>query len=107
MNLFISAGEPKTQGWESYTHVVNRRCPGSLDKLNQSGNTISYCETNYTIDGKYMQIQIPRNVIGADENCPCIYFKVADSVDKFKDINDYYVSGKCMPMGRLSYNYNL
>ena len=107
MNLFISAGEPKAQGWESYTHVVNRRCPGSLDKLNQSGNTISYCETNYTIDGKYMQIQIPRNVIGADENCPCIYFKVADSVDKFKDINDYYVSGKCMPMGRLSYNYNL
>lgn len=107
LNLFISAGTPKPQGWEGYAYVANRRQFGSLDKLNQSGNTISYCTTEYSISGKYMQIAIPRSMIGADGDCPCIYFKAADSVEKFRDINDYYVTGKCLPMGRLSYSYNL
>ena len=60
-----------------------------------------------SVQGNQMQIEIPRDMIGADENCPCIYFKVADSVEHIKDINDYYITGKCLPMGRLSYSYNL
>lgn len=107
MNLFISAGEPKKQGWESYSYVINRRQPGSCDKLNQSGNTITYQTIEMSVQGNQMQIEIPRDMIGADENCPCIYFKVADSVEHIKDINDYYITGKCLPMGRLSYSYNL
>jgi hypothetical protein len=30
---------------------------------------------------------------------------VADSVEHPEDIMDYYVTGRCMPMGRFSYQY--
>ena len=53
-----------------------------------------------------MYVAIPRADIGADGNCKSIYFKVSDSVENFRDINDYYVSGKSVPMGRLSFLYN-
>ena len=34
-----------------------------------------------------------------------IYFKVADGVEGAEEIMNYYVSGRCLPMGRLSYEY--
>ena len=106
MNLFIGAGKPHRCGWETYSHVVNRRCVGSFDALNMSGNTVSYRKTNVRIDANRMYVAIPRADIGADGNCKSIYFKVSDSVENFRDINDYYVSGKSVPMGRLSFLYN-
>ena len=106
MNLFISAGNVKKQGWEGYSYVVNRRCAGSFDKLNQSGNTTTYNMTDINITKNYMQIVVPRDVIGAGEECKSVYFKVSDSVENVRNINDYYVTGKVLPLGRLSYQYN-
>ena len=51
-----------------------------------------------------MQLVIPRDIIGADAT-EGFYFKVADSVKYYTDINNYYIWGKSMPMGRLSYYY--
>lgn len=52
-----------------------------------------------------MQISIPRSLIGMDKGGDSLYFKVADSVEHPEDIMDYYVTGRCMPMGRFSYQY--
>ena len=71
-----------------------------------SGNTVSYRKTNIHIDKNKMYVAVPRRMIGADCDCPSIYFKVADSVKEFRNINDYYASGKSVPMGRLSFIYN-
>ena len=106
MNLFIGAGKPHQCGWETYSHVLNRREVGSFDALNMSGNTVSYRKTNIHIDKNKMYVAVPRRMIGADGDCPSIYFKVADSVKEFRNINDYYASGKSVPMGRLSFIYN-
>lgn len=107
MNILIGVGEPKKQGWEGYSYAVNRRKKGSLDKLNMSGNTITYNETSYSVKGRFMQVCVPRDIIGAFDGCEGIYFKAADSVKEFKNINDYYVTGKVLPLGRLSYFYAL
>ncbi|MBS6475432.1 MAG: hypothetical protein KH354_05565, partial [Clostridiales bacterium] len=58
-----------------------------------------------TVQGAVMQIRIPRAAIGlgAEENT--FYFKVADGVELPQDIMEYYVSGRSLPMGRLSYQY--
>ena len=58
-----------------------------------------------SIDGGIMQISIPRSLIGMDKGGDSLYFKVADSVEHPEDIMDYYVTGRCMPMGRFSYQY--
>ena len=36
-----------------------------------------------------------------------LYFKAADSIEHQDDIMDYYVSGCSVPMGRLSYLYEI
>ncbi|PWM47056.1 MAG: hypothetical protein DBX47_01360 [Clostridiales bacterium] len=104
MNVFISAGTPKKQGWEGYKFVANRRCAGSLDELNCAGFTVSYAKTDYIIEKNTMQLVIPRDIIGADAT-EGFYFKVADSVKDPFDISEYYVSGSVLPAGRLSWYY--
>lgn len=106
MNLFIGAGDPSEKGWETYTHVANRRAVGSFDRLNMAGTAITYRNTNISVKGNVMQLKISRETIGALGDCKNIHFKVADSVENIRDINDYYVTGKSVPMGRLSYSYN-
>ena len=104
MNVFISAGEPKKQGWEGYRFVANRRCAGSFDELNCAGTTVTYRKTDMVVDKNTMQLVVPRDIIGADK-ADGFYFKVADSVKDVRDIEEYYVSGKVLPMGRLSWYY--
>ncbi|MBE7067139.1 MAG: hypothetical protein E7385_06270 [Ruminococcaceae bacterium] len=58
----------------------------------------------YTVSGKLMQIQIPKEIIGDNK---AFYFKVADGVDSPDDIMSYYESGCSMPVGRLSYIYKI
>ncbi len=106
MNIFIGAGKPHKCGWETYSHVINRRGVGSFDSLNMSGNTVSYRNTEINICQNKMYVAVPRSMIGAGQDCSSIYFKVSDSVKNFRDINDYYVSGKSVPLGRLSFIYN-
>ena len=50
-------------------------------------------------------ISVPLSALGlTEENC-YVQFKVSDNVTKYDDIMDYYVSGDCAPIGRLSYTY--
>ena len=104
MNLLIGVGDPARHGWEGYTYAVNRRGFAACDKLNCTGNTITYQTIRQEINGRFLKIEIPRKLIGA-ENAHRIYFKAADSVKHLRDINDYYVTGKVLPLGRLSYSY--
>lgn len=108
MNLFIGTGEVKLQGWESYNFVVNQNVSGSkttVSALDAEANATAVGQGDISIQGNYMQLAIPLSLLGVTANDTGIYFKVADGVENYKDINDYYVTGKAMPMGRLSYYY--
>ena len=52
-----------------------------------------------------MIVKVPRAAVGLTDSAQ-FYFKVADGVEHQDDIMDYYVTGRSMPMGHLSYKYN-
>lgn len=108
MNLFIGTGTPEKKGWEGYEYVLNREINGgktAIGRLHEDFSTDNAGSADISINGKIMQICIPRALIGMDKGSDNLYFKVADSVEHPEDIMDYYVTGRCMPMGRFSYQY--
>jgi hypothetical protein len=111
MNLFIGLGtSPAVKGWESYEFAVNRTRNGSaaaIEKLNPdyTGEALEATAT-YSVQGNVMQISIPRAALGL-ENGGDFYFKVADGVADPAEIMDYYATGRSLPMGRLSYLYQM
>jgi hypothetical protein len=111
MNLFIGLGSaPTVKGWESYEFAINRTRNGSaaaIEKLNPdyTGEALEATAT-YSVQGNVMQISIPRAALGLDEGGD-FYFKVADGVADPAEIMDYYATGRSLPMGRLSYLYQM
>lgn len=111
MNIFIGTGtSPTMKGWESYEFAVNRSRDGSaaaIEKLNAdyTGESLEATAT-YSVQGNVMQIAIPRAALGL-ENGGDFYFKVADGVVDTDEIMEYYVTGRSLPMGRLSYLYQM
>jgi len=110
MNIYIGTGTIKHQGWEGYNYVINRkrRSEGAaeIEKLDSTGTGEKTGEAEYRISGNVMQVKIPREALSLTDSTISIYFKVSDGVEKPEDIMDYYVTGKSLPMGRLSYVYS-
>ncbi len=107
MNIFIGVGELELKGWNGYEYVINRGAKDgktTVDKLvaDFTGETVG--EGVYYLSGNILQVKIPKTVLGIEGNAN-IYFKVADGIEHPDDITDYYVSGRSLPMGRLSYRY--
>ncbi len=111
MNLFIGTGSlPTAKGWEGYEFVINRSNgadKATIERLNADFTSERLEATaTFTIQGNVMQISVPREALGLSE-AGDFYFKVADGVTNPADIMDYYVTGRSMPMGRLSYLYQI
>ncbi len=111
MNLFIGLGtSPAVKGWESYDFAINRTRNGSaaaIETLNPDyTGTVLEATATYTVQGNVMQIAIPRAALGLDQGGD-FYFKVADGVADPAEIMDYYATGRSLPMGRLSYLYQM
>ncbi len=111
MNLLIGTGSvPTMKGWESYEYVINRSRTGNtatIERLNADFTGVALEATaTYSVQGDVMQISIPRAALGL-ETVGDFYFKVADGVMDTDEIMDYYVTGRSMPMGRLSYLYQI
>lgn len=110
MNVLIGSGTPDLSGWNGYEYVLNRE-PGkngttSIHKLDSAGKATKVGSAEYTVNGSVMQVKVAKNSIGLKGE-KSLYFKVADGVTKSNDIMNYYVTGKSLPLGRLSYQYNL
>ena len=106
MNVFIGTGSLHSGGWNGYDYVINRSATGNINVLNSDGSAGALAGTaTVVVSGNTMQIAIPRSAIGTQGSTTGFYFKVADSVKYYTDINNYYIWGKSMPMGRLSYYY--
>ncbi len=110
MNIFIGTGsEPTMKGWESYEFVINRSRNGNtatIERLNADFTGEAIGEATFSVQGNVMQVSVPRSALGI-ENPGDFYFKVADGVVDPDEIMDYYSTGRSMPMGRLSYLYQI
>lgn len=111
MNIFIGTGSaPTMKGWESYEFVIGRSRDGQTAAIealsaDYTGTKLEAVAT-YTVQGNVMQVSIPRAALGLDK-AGDFYFKVADGVAETDEIMDYYVTGRSLPMGRLSYLYQM
>jgi hypothetical protein len=111
MNLLIGTNQPSRQGWEGYRYVVNRNPSGdsttSIERLDSAGNGTLVGRADYSVMGNKFQLRVPRAALELTPGDSSIqyYFKVADGVQNEREIMDYYVTGKSVPLGRLSFSY--
>lgn len=107
-NILIGTGKPSLKGWESYEYIVNRSVNGnsaSIESLGEGFNCQEVGQAEIKLDGNNLMVKVPRVSVGLTDSAE-FYFKVADEVANQNDIMDYYVTGRSMPMGHLSYKYN-
>ena len=109
MNLLIGTGEVADKGWEGYEFVIGRAETGegklTVEKLRADFTSEAAGEAEFRVDGGVMQVKVPRAALGMAADVNRLYFKLADGIDEPADIMDYYVSGKSLPLGRLSFRY--
>lgn len=108
-NILIGTGNPELKEWECYEYRIGRNFDGfhvSVDTIGRNFSMVSAGSASFTVNGKILQIQIPRKTIGLEKE-DAFYFKVASGVENPANIMSYYTSGSVMPMGRLSYMYRM
>ncbi len=89
--------------------MINRERNGttaSIEALraDYTGETIG--KATFSVQGNVMQIAVPRAAVGLSAGGD-FYFKVADGVKDPAEIMSYYGSGRSLPLGRLSYLYQI
>ena len=109
INILIGTGDPELKAWESYEYLVGRSFTGkevSVDKLGGEFALSAAAPAQFSLAGNVLQIAVPRSSVGLQGD-KRFYFKVAAGVETPSDIMSYYTSGSAMPMGRLSYMYQM
>lgn len=108
MNILISATE-NNNGFNGYDYVINRSPLSdgttSIEKTTGGYNWANAGNAQYKVFGNVMVVTVPLSALNLTADKCYIRFKVTDNVTKPDDIMDYYVSGDCAPIGRLSYSY--
>lgn len=126
MVLYIDSDQ-SNQGWESFDYVINKT-PASadtavLERFTGDGYTSEkVADVKYTVNGKTMQIAVPKSALGLSGYDFTINFSWTDNVhdaddaaqngqsdyvySRFSgDIMEFYVSGDVAPGGRFKYSY--
>ena len=126
MVLYIDSDQ-ENQGWETFDYVLNKTSPtattATLEKFTGNGyETEKVGDVEYTVDGKYMQVKVPKSMLNLDGYDFTINFAWTDNVHdeddagergdteykytKFSgDIMDFYISGDVAPSGRFKFSY--
>ncbi len=126
MVLYIDSDQ-ENQGWETFDYVLNKTSPSAtkavLEKFTGDGYaTETVGEVDYTVNGKYMQVKVPKSMLNLSDYDFTINFSWTDNVHdeddagewgdsayqytKFSgDIMDFYISGDVAPGARFKYSY--
>lgn len=108
MNLLIDTdnGGKKFENWQ---YIINRspKQDGttSIEKSTGGFNFTSAGSADYRVYGNTIVYRIPLKTLGLTSDSCHIRLKVCDNVTNPADIMDYYKTGDCAPIGRLSYSY--
>ncbi len=127
MVLYIDSDQ-NNQGWESFDYVINKTAPtattATLERFTGNGyETVKVADVSYTVDGRYMQIAVPKSALGLSGYDFTINFSWTDNVHDEADagvvgqdgravystfsgdILDFYTSGDVAPGGRFKFSY--
>ncbi len=126
MNLYIDADQSNA-GWNTFDYVLNKTAPtadkATLERFTGDGYASEAVgEVDYTVSGKYMQVKVPKTMLGLSGDDFTINFTWTDNVhdaddmakhdetdyvySKFSgDIMNFYISGDVAPGGRFKFSY--
>ena len=115
MNLYIDSDQ-NNQGWETFEYVVNKSAASEktlvLEKFTNGYESEKVADVEYSVDGRYMTVKIPKSALGLSGNDYTINFSWTDNVHdegdytKYSgDIMDFYISGDVAPGGRFKYSF--
>jgi hypothetical protein len=108
MNLLLRTCDTTENTFAGYNYIINRspEDEGKTSIEQYSKNSWTKTSTaDYKIYGNTIVYSITLSSLGLTKDNCYVQFKVADNVTNSDDIMDYYVSGDCAPVGRLSYSY--
>ncbi len=102
--------------FENYQYIINRSPQAngttSIEKSTGGFNWTGAGNAQYQLYATDSQAgndvivyKIPLNALGVTADSCHLRLKVTDNVTNPEDIMDYYISGDCAPIGRLSYSY--
>lgn len=109
MNILVGTGDTAVKGWECYEYVIGKEITAgeaSVEIFGKGYGSSITGKAQLKITDDVIILSIPRKIIGLKTKSK-FYFKVAMGVANPADIMNYYQSGSVMPMGRLSYIYQL
>jgi hypothetical protein len=120
MNLYIDSNQ-KNQGWNTFEYVLNKSAASAdtlvLEKFTATDDyskTEKVADVEYTVDGRYMTVKIPKADLGISGDEFTVNFAWTDNVHDegdyttfSGDIMDFYISGDVAPGGRFKYSYDL
>lgn len=127
MVLYLDTDQ-QNQGWETFDYVLNKTSPTATEAVLErfTGNgyeTEVVGNVSYSVDGKHMQVAVPKSMLGLSGYDFTINFSwtdhVHDAADKGEqtadgtwvystfsgDILDFYTSGDVAPGMRFKYSY--
>lgn len=114
MRLFLSVSlDGKMPHWNHFQYIVNRVSPDGksavLEICLQNGwNWREVGRVPMRVDGKTLEVKIPRHMLGLNDRKIDLRFKWADnSAGNGEDgeILDFYLNGDAAPDGRFLYRY--
>ena len=109
MKIFLNV-----DGGQSYQYVLNHhtRKDGTttLGRMVGEGDDLACVDVQdlvirYEVRGDVMRISVPRKAVGLDHDDFTLWFKVADSREKYHNVEDFYDKGDVAPLGRLNFVY--
>ncbi len=111
MRLLISTGDSEN-AWEGFRYILNRTEPGILERSEGGWRWEKVGEVRWSLNGKILQAEIPRKLLGLPDGGFTIRFKWADnnlSEDETgrADIMDLYSDGDAAPGGRFCFRYSV
>ena len=127
MTLYIDCNQ-ENQGWETFDYVINKTSPSAthaaLERFTDGYATEMVGQVEYTVNGRYMQVAVPKSMLGLEGNNFTINFSWTDNVHDWNDrgvlnpadgsmiysefsgdILDFYTSGDVAPGMRFKYSY--
>lgn len=108
MRLFIDIGSTD-YSWEGFEFVLNKTSPSkteaTLERFKGSWDTETVGKVEYSVQGKFLTVKIPKAMLGIDSDTFTVNFKWNDNMQKDGDILDFYVNGDTAPSGRFMFSY--
>jgi len=108
MRLFISTTNTDDKNWEGFKFVVNRvnASDKAVLEISDGGwNWIEVGKIDYSVNGKMLQLSIPRTMLGLTDKVIDFGFKWSDNMQEEGNLMDFYVNGEAAPGGRYTFHY--